>query len=65
MKITRDTLVIDILYNICGAVDFFNSLNMNCSHCSYIDNETLERACMMHGYDCNVILDQIRSLQLK
>ena len=44
MIITKDTLTADILKNINGAKEFFESLNMGCLSCMGIQNETLEKS---------------------
>lgn len=63
MNITKDTLTADILKNISGAKDFFESLNMGCLSCMGIQNETLEKSCLMHGLDIEDIMEKLNNLQ--
>ncbi len=63
MIITKDTLTADILKNINGAKDFFESHNMGCLSCMGIQNETLEKSCLMHGLNVEEIMEKLNNLQ--
>ena len=63
MIITKDTLTADILKNINGAKEFFESLNMGCLSCMGIQNETLEKSCLMHGLNIEEIMGKLNNLQ--
>lgn len=63
MNITKDTLTADILKNINGAKEFFESLNMGCLSCMGIQNETLEKSCLMHGLNIEEIMEKLNNLQ--
>ena len=63
MIIKKDTLTADILKNIKGAKEFFESLNMGCLSCMGIQNETLEKSCLMHGLDLEEIMKKLNDLQ--
>ena len=63
MTITKDTLTADILKNINGAKEFFENLNMGCLSCMGIQNETLEKSCLMHGLDIEEIMEKLNNLQ--
>ena len=62
MIIKKDTLTADILKNINGAKDFFESLNMGCLSCMGIQNETLEKSCLMHGLDIEEIMKKLKEI---
>ncbi|MCX4360843.1 DUF1858 domain-containing protein [Mucispirillum schaedleri] len=62
MIITKDTLTADILKNINGAKEFFESLNMGCLSCMGIQNETLEKSCLMHGLNLEEIMEKLNNL---
>lgn len=62
MIITKDTLTADILKNINGAKEFFESLNMGCLSCMGIQNETLEKSCLMHGLNIEEIMEKLKEL---
>ena len=63
MIIKKETLTADILKNINGAKEFFESLNMGCLSCMGIQNETLEKSCLMHGLDIEEIMKKLNNLQ--
>ena len=63
MIITKDTLTADILKNINGAKEFFESLNIGCGGCSCIQNETLEKSCCMYGLDIEELMEKCNNLQ--
>ena len=63
MIIKKDTYTADILKNINGAKEFFESLNMCCLSCMGIQNETLEKSCLMHGLDIEEIMKKLNNLQ--
>lgn len=63
MIIKKDTLTADILKNINGVKEFFESLNMGCLSCMGIQNETLEKSCLMHGLDIEEIMKKLNNLQ--
>ena len=65
MIITKDTLTADILKNINGAKEFFESLNMGCLSCMGIQNETLEKSCLMHGLNLEEIMEKLNNLSNK
>ncbi len=65
MNITKDTLIADILKNVTGAKEFFESINMACLSCMGIQNETLEKGCIMHGLNIEEIVEKIKLLQDK
>ena len=62
MIITKDTWTADILKNINGAKEFFESLNMGCLSCMGIQNETLEKSCLMHGLNLEEIMEKLNNL---
>ena len=62
MIITKDTLTADILKNINGAKEFFESFNMGCLSCMGIQNETLEKSCLMHGLNLEEIMEKLNNL---
>ena len=63
MSITKDTLTADMLKNINGAKEFFERLNMGCLSCMGIQNETLEKSCLMHGLNIEEIMEKLNNLQ--
>ena len=48
--------------NINGAKEFFDCLNMGCLSCMGIQNETLEKSCLMHGLNLEEIMEKLNNL---
>ena len=44
------------------AKEFFESLNMGCLSCMGIQNETLEKSCLMHGLNLEEIMEKLNNL---
>ena len=63
MIITKDTLTADILKNINGAKEFFESLNMGCLSCMGIQNKKKKKSCLMHGLNIEEIMEKLNNLQ--
>lgn len=62
MDIKKDTLIADILKNVKGSKEVFEELNMGCLSCMGIQNETLEKGCLMHGLDVDEIMLRLKKL---
>lgn len=60
MKVTKDTVIGDILDN-CGeaVVPIFLGMGMHCLGCPASRGETVEQACMVHGVDADDIVEQL------
>ena len=61
-KITKDTIIGDILDIAPQAAPVFMSIGMHCLGCPASRGETVERACAVHGIDCQSILDKLNEL---
>ena len=59
MQITRDTVIGDILDIAPNAAPIFLSIGMHCLGCPSSRGETVEMACMVHGVDCDALLEQL------
>ena len=59
MKITKDTIIGDILTIAPQATPLFMSIGMHCLGCPSARGETVEEACMVHGIDCDAFLKQV------
>ena len=62
MKVTKDTLIGDIL-DAAGeaAAPIFFSMGMHCLGCPASRGETVEQACMVHGVDADEIVEQLNA----
>ena len=58
-KITKETLIGDILEADEGAAKFFVEMGMHCLGCPASREETVEQACDVHGVDVNKFLENI------
>ena len=58
-KITKDTIIGDILDIAPQTAPIFLSIGMHCLGCPSARGETVEEACMVHGIDCDAFLTQV------
>ncbi len=61
-KITKDTIVGDILDIAPDAAPIFMSIGMHCLGCPASRGETVEQACMVHGVSVDALLAEINKL---
>ena len=62
--INKDMLIGDILDKEPGLAMFFFQMGMHCLGCPASRGETVEEACMVHGIDHNVLIDEINEYLL-
>ena len=60
-KITKDTIIGDILDIAPETAPIFLSIGMPCLGCPSSRGETVEQACMVHGVDVEALLEQLNS----
>ena len=60
-KITKDTIIGDILDIAPDTAPIFLSIGMHCLGCPSSRGETVEQACMVHGVDVEDLLEQLNS----
>ena len=58
-RITRETVIGDILEADEGAVKFFVDMGMHCLGCPASRRETVEQACDVHSVDVDKFLEDI------
>ena len=58
-KITKDTIIGDILDLNRATAPLFLEMGMHCLGCPSARGETVEEACMVHGIDCDAFLKQV------
>ena len=61
-KITKDTIIGDILDIAPQAAPVFMSIGMHCLGCPASRGETVEEACMVHGVDVDKLLEELNKL---
>lgn len=59
MNITKDTLISDILKAFPKSKEVFERNKMGCFSCMGVQNETLEKGCLMHGLEVNVLIEEL------
>ena len=60
-KITKDTILGDIVDMAPDTAPFFLSIGMHCLGCPSSRGETVEQACMVHGVDVEALLDKLNA----
>ena len=60
-KITKDTVIGDILDSAPDTAPICLSIGMHCLGCPSSRGETVEQACMVHGVDVDALLDKLNA----
>ena len=60
-KVTKDTIIMDVLKIDEGTAPFFFEIGMHCLGCSSASGESIEQACMVHGVDCDELVNKINN----
>ena len=60
-KITKDTIIGDILDIDVTCAPYFFEIGMHCLGCPSARGETLEQACMVHGVDVDELLEKLNN----
>lgn len=61
-KITKDTIIGDILDIAPECAPLFLEIGMHCLGCPSARGETVEMACEVHGVDADELLEKINAL---
>ena len=65
MKVTKDSIIGDILdYNV-ETAQFFFEIGMHCLGCPHSRGESIEDACIVHGTDADVLVNKINEFLAK
>ena len=59
MKVTRETIIGDILDFDRGTAQFFFEIGMHCLGCPASRGESIEEACAVHGTDADTLVKKI------
>ncbi len=62
MMVTRDSLIGEVLDLHPETAQFFLGMGMHCLGCPASRGESIEQACMVHGVDCDGLIDDINEL---
>ena len=61
-KITKDTIIGDILDIAPATAPIFMSIGMHCLGCPASRGETVEQACAVHGVDPDALLAEVNKM---
>ena len=59
MKVTKETLIGDILDFDVETAQFFFEIGMHCLGCPHSRGESIEDACAVHGTDADSLVNKI------
>jgi hybrid cluster-associated redox disulfide protein len=65
MKVTKETLIGDILDFDVETAQFFFEIGMHCLGCPHSRGESIEDACMVHGTDADALVNKINEFLAK
>ena len=60
-KVTRETIIGDILDMDQSTAPYFMEIGMHCLGCPASRGETVEQACMVHGVDADEIVERLNA----
>ena len=60
-KITKDTLIGDILRMDTDTAPYFMEIGMHCLGCPASRGESIEEACAVHGVDCDALIQKLNA----
>ncbi len=64
-KVTKDTIINDVVRMNPGNAQFLFEIGMHCLGCPSAAGETLEEACMVHGANVDELIEKINSFMEK
>lgn len=62
MKVTKDSIIGDVLDAAPDTAVYFFEIGMHCLGCPSARGETVEQACMVHGIDVNELLEKLNAV---
>lgn len=60
-KVTKDTIIGDIMDYDVSTSEYFMEMGMHCLHCPSARGETLGQACDVHGVDVNEMIEKLNA----
>ena len=61
-KVTKDMIIMDVLRMVPQSANLFLEIGMHCLGCPSASGESVEQACMVHGADCDALIEKINAL---
>ena len=62
MKVTKDTLIGDVLDHNVETAQFFFEIGMHCLGCPHSRGESIAEACIVHGTDADALVKKINEV---
>ena len=59
MKVTKESIIGDILDYNRDTAQFFFEIGMHCLGCPASRGESIEQACQVHGTDCDALVEKL------
>ncbi len=59
MVVTKDTIIGDVILADEGVAPILMSAGLHCLGCALASGETIEEACVVHGLDCDELVNNI------
>lgn len=60
-KVTKDTIIGDIMDYDVSTAEYFMEMGMHCLHCPSARGETLGQACDVHGVDVEEMIEKLNA----
>ena len=64
-KVTKHTIIIDVLRMNPETAQFFLEIGMHCLGCPSASGESIEQACAVHGVDADALVNKINDFLAK
>ena len=61
MKVTKASIIGDVLDNYPDTAQFFFEIGMHCLGCPSARGESIEQACAVHGTDADALVEKINA----
>jgi hybrid cluster-associated redox disulfide protein len=61
MKITKESIIGDVLDYAPDTAQFFFEIGMHCLGCPSARGESIEQACAVHGTDADALIEKINA----
>ena len=61
MKVTKDSIIGDVLDMNVETAQFFFAIGMHCLGCPSARGESIEQACAVHGTDADELVEKINA----
>ena len=61
MTVSKDMIISEVLNLDRGTVPIFFKNGLHCLGCVMASGETIEEACMVHGLDCDSLIEELNN----